>query len=81
MDSKEIINNIKNFFKTAEETALAEVHAVASMKIEGDVTIEEYLSSFSSEYFYSEKDQTNCSRGSSLERRPSAPRPRTTPRS
>ena len=60
MASKDIINHIRHFFKTADEKALAEVRAAASVKIEGDISIEEYLSGFSDEYFYAQDDEPNC---------------------
>lgn len=52
MDSKDIIKNIEDFFKTADANALAEVDAAFSIEIDGDISIEEYLGGFSSEYFY-----------------------------
>lgn len=60
MASKDIINHIRHFFKTADENALAEVRAAASVEIEGDISIEEYLSGFSDEYFYTQEDESNC---------------------
>ena len=53
MDAKDIIKNIEDFFRTADETALAEVNAAFSLDIEGDVYIEEYLEGFNREYSYS----------------------------
>ena len=60
MASKDIVNHIRHFFKTADEKALAEVRAAALVKIEGDISIEEYLSGFSDEYFYTQEDESNC---------------------
>lgn len=59
MDSKDIIKGIENFFKTADEKALAEVNAAFSVVIEDDMSIEEYLSGFSNEYIYSQSTVTN----------------------
>ena len=50
MASKDIVNHIRHFFKTADEKALSEVRAAASVKIEGDISVEEYLSVFYDEY-------------------------------
>lgn len=47
MDSKELIINIKDFFDTANESALAEVNAAFSVEIPNDISIEEYLGGFS----------------------------------
>ncbi|MDE5872127.1 MAG: hypothetical protein K2H22_09320 [Muribaculaceae bacterium] len=59
MASKDIINHIRHFFKTADEKALAEVRAAASVEIEGDISIEEYLSGFGDGYFYAHEDESN----------------------
>lgn len=58
MDSKDIIKGIENFFKTADEQTLAEVNTAFSIEIEGDVSLEEYLSEFNNEYFYSRTDDS-----------------------
>lgn len=60
MDSTDIINNIREFFVTADEKALSEVKAAASIKIEGDISIVDYLSGFSNEYFYVNSCKPNC---------------------
>ena len=60
MASKDIINHIRHFFKTAAEKTLAEVKAAASVEIEGDITIEEYISGFCNEYFYTREYEANC---------------------
>ena len=52
MDSIDIINYIREFFMTADEKALAEVNAAASVEIDGDVSIVEYLSGFSNAHIY-----------------------------
>ena len=44
MDSKDIIEAIDEFFMTADESALAEVTAALYTNIDGDISIEEYLS-------------------------------------
>ena len=40
MDSKEILDSIDEFFRTADEVALAEARAVISVKIEDDISLE-----------------------------------------
>ena len=50
MASKDMINHVRHFFNTTDENALAEVRAAASVKIEGDISIEEYLFGFNDEY-------------------------------
>ena len=52
MDSKAIIKSIEEFLASADEKVLAEVNAAASVKFDGDISLEEYLDGFSSEYFY-----------------------------
>lgn len=59
MDSKDIIKGIEDFFKTADENALAEVKAAFSVVIDGDVSLEEYLAGFSNEYIYSRSPVPN----------------------
>lgn len=52
MDSKDILKSIDEFFASADEKVLAEVNAAFSVKFDGDISLEEYLDGFSSEYFY-----------------------------
>lgn len=52
MDSKDIIKYIDEFFLTADEKALAEVERALAIQIDGDISIEEYLSGFGNEYAY-----------------------------
>ena len=59
MDSKDIIEAIDEFFMTADESALAEVTAALSTNIDGDISIEEYLSGFSNELCYTESPESN----------------------
>lgn len=59
MGSNELINYIDDFFKTADENALAEVNKAFSVEIDGDITIEEYFSGFSDEYFYTHDYESN----------------------
>lgn len=60
MDSKDIINHIRHFFNTADQSALDEVFAAASIKVDGDVSLEEYLTSFSNQYEYVLEEDSNC---------------------
>lgn len=59
MDSNEIIKCLEDFFRTADEEALAEVNAAFSAEIEGDVSLEEYLSGFNREYIYANSSSSN----------------------
>ena len=40
MDSKEILDSIDEFFRTADEAALAEARAAISVEIEDDISLE-----------------------------------------
>ncbi|MBD5420666.1 MAG: hypothetical protein HDR47_05505 [Bacteroides sp.] len=60
MDSKEILDSIDEFFRTADEAALAEARAAISVEIEDDISIEEYISGINEEYFYTQGDESNC---------------------
>ena len=60
MDFNDIINKIDKFYRTADEKTLAKVNEAFSVEIDGDVSIEEYLSGFSNEYFYTHEDESNC---------------------
>ena len=60
MDFNDIINKIDEFYRTADEKTLAKVNEAFSVEIDGDVSIEEYLSGFSNEYFYANEDESNC---------------------
>ncbi|MDE6825152.1 MAG: hypothetical protein K2J18_00140 [Paramuribaculum sp.] len=59
MDSKDIIKEIDDFFKSSDEKALAEVNAAFSVVIDGYVSLEEYLAGFSNEYIYSQPPVSN----------------------
>ena len=59
MDSKYIIDAIDEFFRTADGNVLAEVDAALSVKIAGDISFEEYVSTLSDEYFYTKFPTTN----------------------
>lgn len=59
MDSKEIINGIKDFFRNADEKALSEVNAAFDTEFEGDILLEEYLQEFGNGYPYCENDMAN----------------------
>lgn len=60
MDANEILKGIDEFFKTADEKALAEFNAALYEELPGDITIEEYLSGFCSEYPYTHCETSNC---------------------
>ena len=62
MDSRDIIKGIEAFFSTASAKELAEVDAAFSVEFDGDVSLEEYLGGFSSEYFYVDSSASNTYR-------------------
>lgn len=55
MDFKDIINKIDEFYRTADEKTLARVNDAFSVELDGDISMEEYLSGFSNEYFYTQE--------------------------
>lgn len=55
MDFSDIINKIDEFYRTADEKTLAKVNDAFSVELDGDISIEEYLSGFSNEYFYTQE--------------------------
>ena len=60
MDFNDIINKIDEFYRTADEKTLAKVNDAFLVEVEDDISIEEYLSGFNDEYFYTHEDEANC---------------------
>lgn len=58
MNFEEILNNIDEFYRTADEKTLAKVDAAFSVDMKGDISLDEYLAGFSSVYFYTEEEES-----------------------
>lgn len=52
MEADEIIDGLEDFFKNLSPQEYEEIKKAFSVEIEGDVSIGEYLSAFSDQYFY-----------------------------
>lgn len=60
MDFDKIINCIDEFYRTADEKTLAKVNEAFSIAIEGDISLDEYISGFSDQYFYTDECESKC---------------------
>lgn len=60
MEANEIIEGLEDFFKNLSPDEFDEIKEAFSVEIEGDVSIGEYLSAFSDQYFYTGDSDSSC---------------------
>ena len=60
MEANEIIEGLQDFFKNLSPDEFDEIKEAFSVEIEGDVSIDEYLSAFSGQYFYTGESDSSC---------------------
>ncbi len=60
MEADEIIDGLEDFFNNLSPEEFEEIREAFSVEIEGDVSIDEYLSNFCDLYFYTSDCDSSC---------------------